>query len=120
METLIISGSRHITDEELVVRAVKEVIGDSNPTIYVGCAKGVDRIVRNNFNCRVFSADWKKYGKSAGPKRNKEMIDARVGVTTLLAIPIKSSKGTIHAIGYAMSLGDITVITKEYNEGAGG
>lgn len=51
------------------------------PIILVGdCPTGVDKFVRdyckeNKIEYKVFVAKWDKYGLSAGPIRNKEMID---------------------------------------------
>ena len=50
-------------------------------------------------------ADWESYGKSAGPRRNKEMVDA--GATLCLAVhkSIKYSKGTASCARLAIAAG---------------
>ena len=49
-------------------------------TIIQGGAKGADLGGKQfadyfGFNIEEYKADWKKYGKAAGPIRNKQMID---------------------------------------------
>lgn len=54
------------------------------PVIYVGdCKDGFDRLVReacddNGWSYRVFVADWKSLGRSAGPNRNRTMIKTAI------------------------------------------
>ena len=52
---------------------------------------------------REFFADWKKYGRKAGPIRNHEMID--FGAELLIAFPMDGSKGTKDCAEYAHSKG---------------
>jgi hypothetical protein len=49
-------------------------------------------------NVKVFEADWKKYGKSAGPIRNSEMADYG---DALIAFFNGESKGTLDMINKA-------------------
>lgn len=60
------------------------------------CESGVGQLVKifcteNNYAYEGFPADWKQYGNSAGPIRNRTM--AKVG-THCLAFRCKKSKGT--------------------------
>ena len=57
---------------------LSEMRKKNNIIIVSGGAGGADaigeRYAKNNgFNVEKYPADWKKYGKFAGPKRNKEM-----------------------------------------------
>ena len=45
----------------------------------------------NNYECIVFKARWDLYGKSAGPRRNTDIVNL---ADEMLAIPSKSSIGT--------------------------
>ena len=48
--------------------------------IVSGGARGVDSLAERlaneeNFLLKIFPADWNKYGKSAGPIRNRQMVE---------------------------------------------
>jgi hypothetical protein len=50
-----------------------------------GGARGADYIAgvyakRLGFSVEVHEADWTKYGKGAGPIRNKEMVDSKADI----------------------------------------
>ena len=82
---VIIAGSRHITDMvkigpiiEKKMESILDEHGWDNVEIVSGGAQGIDRIgelFASSYSLRLtkFPADWAKYGKSAGPIRNKEM-----------------------------------------------
>jgi hypothetical protein len=95
---VIIAGSRDITDYDLVKKAYFDS-GFIATEIVSGGARGVDmlgeRLAKElGIPCKRFPADWNKYGKSAGYKRNTEMV--KYG-EALLAIT-NGSKGTQHMI----------------------
>lgn len=78
---VIICGGRDFTDQ---TRAYKwlDLINDNRPITHVieGGARGADRIGREWAISRripytTVNAEWDKYGKSAGYKRNKRMRD---------------------------------------------
>ena len=62
-------------------KIIFDVLGELDPThLVTGCATGADLHARSYIRHKslegsVFEADWKTYGKAAGPKRNQEMID---------------------------------------------
>jgi hypothetical protein len=79
-----------------------------------GCPTGADRFARcwcdeNNVKYRTVSADWNKYGKAAGPIRNREMLEA-YPTATVLAFCRDNSRGTRGTIGIARELGMIVII----------
>jgi len=107
---LIIAGSRTITDYYTVRNAVIEsgLWSEYGKDISVVCgmAKGVDMLgyefaKRNSLTIHEFPADWDKYGKSAGHRRNREMGDF---ADELLAIWDGKSRGTKGMIEYMQSL----------------
>lgn len=106
---LLVCGSRNYHDylefkkiTDFVLKNQKDVI------IISGGANGADRFSEQycsekNIKIIVFNAEWNKYGKSAGFKRNAEMINfikekEKIGV---LAFWDMESKGTRHSIGLA-------------------
>ena len=53
---------------------------ENNIVIVSGCASGADAIgeryaKENGFKVEKYPADWKTYGRSAGPRRNKQMAE---------------------------------------------
>jgi hypothetical protein len=74
----IIAGSRSITDYEMVKLAIIKS-GFKITQVISGGAVGVDKLgerwaQENNVPVKRFPADWKTYGKAAGPIRNSEMV----------------------------------------------
>lgn len=72
----IVAGSRNITDDKIVVEAMMECGWDITE-IVSGGARGVDKIGEAiaEATCtplKIYFANWKKYKRAAGPKRNEE------------------------------------------------
>lgn len=102
---VIIAGTRTITDYSLVETVIKESGFDINEVV-CGEARGVDILgkswaIANNIPVKSFPADWNKFGKSAGYKRNVQMADYSDG---LIAITT-GSPGTTHMINIANKRG---------------
>lgn len=73
----IIAGSRSITDFGIVSRAVV-ASGFEISCVICGCARGVDSLgerwaLENNIPVERFPADWRRFGRSAGIIRNRQM-----------------------------------------------
>ena len=109
MFKVIIAGSRSFTDYALLkayadfkLSAVQDAI-----EVVSGGARGADALgeryaKEKGYWLTVFPADWQKYGKSAGYKRNSEMADY---ADALIAFWDGSSRGTKHMIDLAESKG---------------
>lgn len=115
---VIIAGSRHINDMTYVVQALnKSGFLPQVTEVVSGGAQGVDKLGErwagmSGVKVRCFPADWGKYGKSAGPIRNQEMLDyvsnvggERVGVGGLIAVWDGKSKGTFDMIRRSIDAG---------------
>lgn len=80
---VIIAGSRSITDFSIVEKAIEESEWKDEITEVVsGTAKGVDKLgerwaMNNNIKITQFPAEWKKYGRNAGPIRNKKWVSTQ-------------------------------------------
>ena len=111
-QRVIVAGSRTISDECLIDDCMFKVYAyysdrDIEVEWVVGGAAGVDTIAEGIGNSNgnvvtVFEADWKRYGKSAGYKRNVQMAEY---ADELLAIWDGKSKGTKHMIDIARAEG---------------
>ena len=102
----IIAGSRECTHYDDLLRAIDN-IGWSPSVIISGTARGVDRMgerwaKENQIPVEQFPADWDKYGKSAGVRRNAEMAQK---ADALLALWDWKSRGTKNMIDLATKQG---------------
>jgi len=106
-EYILVAGSRNFVDAETLAKILTENVGTED-IIVEGGAKGVDGMARQwaearDINVVEIKADWEKYGRAAGPKRNDEMtkfIAERGGKA--LFIWDGESKGTKQCISSAI------------------
>lgn len=102
---LAISGTRHPVTVAQVRDAAEFFHLDEPIVIYVGDQRGADTAAvawarEEEIGFRIFRADWKRFGKPAGPLRNAEVI---ADAECLLALPCVHSKGTIDCIKQAVA-----------------
>ena len=81
---ILITGSRDWSDKETIRQALLSFtaeVEDPNTVciIHGGCSTGADFIANHlaleyGFRLEVVEADWNAFGRSAGPKRNAEMV----------------------------------------------
>lgn len=99
---LLVFGSRTFTDMRFVFEKLDTLFEQHDITVVIeGEAKGADSLAREWARTRdikvlTYPADWKRYGKSAGPVRNVQMLlegkpDVAVG---FIDKPITQSKGS--------------------------
>ena len=74
--------------------------------IVEGGARGADTLareyaVKHNIPFEEFAAEWKKYGRAAGPVRNSKMLKS--GIDVVIAFP--GGRGTQDTIGKANKMG---------------
>lgn len=84
MTKLLVCGSRTINNSEWVFSEIEKYISESNLQysdihIIEGEASGVDKIAKQfaqskNISVIEMPADWKAYGRAAGPIRNEQMV----------------------------------------------
>ena len=111
---VIVAGSRTIEQIAVVEEAMKEALPDWGGTLVVdvivsGCCRGVDRLGEvwaglHGIPVKRFRAQWDRLGKSAGKRRNVEMVKYAAegpGGGALVAIWDGASSGTSHVISVA-------------------
>ena len=111
---VIVAGSRTITDKRITWDAIDHARSELDwdiDEIVSGLAKGPDTHGKeyghlNNILVAEFPADWNRYGRSAGYRRNREMA---VYADALVAVHDGQSKGTQHMIDLARNHG-LTVL----------
>lgn len=101
----IIAGSRDITSDKVIY--VLDFLGAQISEVVSGEAKGPDSIgeqwaITKSIPLRKFPPDWDKWGKSAGIRRNIEMLEY---ADWLVAFWDGQSKGTKHIIDNASKYG---------------
>ena len=101
---VIIAGGRDFSDYQLLKKACDHMLSKSKSVeIVSGGAKGADFLGEQyaselGYKCTKFPADWEKYGRAAGYKRNSEMANY---ADCLIAFWDGSSRGTQHMINQA-------------------
>jgi hypothetical protein len=88
----------------MIFQKIKKVLAeypnDKNTVVIHGGCKGADSIggylaKQFNMTVEVYKADWKLHGKSAGPKRNQQMLDeGKPDLAYAFHEDINNSKGT--------------------------
>jgi hypothetical protein len=103
---LAVVGDRNFTDYSFVEKTLDRIIKEkkfSDITIVSGGARGVDTLAemyasKHNLPIKVWEADWDKFGKSAGPIRNEQVVHDS---DFMVAFKAEFSKGTLNAINQA-------------------
>ncbi len=120
---VIVCGSRefeHYNYLKSVLDDFFSTVEDKDITIISGGCSGIDQLGEmyaedNDLKMQRYPAQWKIYGKAAGPKRNREMVAI---ADMVIAFPKKSGRGTKSLISYANKKGipviinDITDVEK--------
>ena len=109
---VVIAGCRDYNNydeaKEFIDYCLSRIRKENEIIIVSGGARGADALgeryaKENGFKTELYPADWEKYGKSAGPKRNEQM--AKVA-DCVICFWDRKSLGTKSMIGFA----------KEYNK----
>lgn len=122
MFRVIIAGSRDFKDYDFLVKTMNRLLSNVKDDITVVCgkARGADTLgeqyaKERGFSVQYFPADWERYGKSAGYRRNTEMAK---NADALVAFWDGKSLGTRHMIEIAKSRG-LKVRVKRYDKESG-
>ena len=107
---IVIGGSRHFQDYNIFCRlldhCLETELNGCNITILSGHCSGVDRMAEryaeeHGIPLAVFPAEWERYGRAAGPLRNRHMVEQCDGI---IALWDGNSKGTKDLIATARKL----------------
>jgi len=122
-------GDRNWSSFNIIRRELEKLPKDTE--IIQGCANGADtmsakiakvlglKLVSSKDNNTVinkhgFPANWNKYGKAAGPIRNKQMLDeGKPDIVLAFHTNIEKSKGTKNMIEQAKKRGIKVLLIKE-------
>ena len=110
---ILVTGSRDWASIEFVCLAIAAVLPEGPVTIVHGaCPSGADLYADQfaksiGLDVEPHPAEWDKYGKSAGFRRNQEMVD--LGADICLAFIRDGSKGATHTANAAEKAGIKTI-----------
>jgi hypothetical protein len=112
MWKLIVAGSRTFNDYQLLKSKLDFYINNNEVEIVSGTARGADRLgekyaQERNYKITRFLADWNKFGKGAGYKRNEQMAKY---ATHAVIFWDGSSPGTKHMIKLAKQYLDYRIV----------
>lgn len=109
MFKVIIAGTRTFKDYDLLCSYADYMLSQVEEPIEIvsGHAKGADTLgeryaQERGYKLTLFPAEWKQFGKSAGPRRNLQMAEY---ANALLAYWDGESKGTKNMIELAKEKG---------------
>lgn len=110
-----VTGGRDFNDGELLDATLSRYCAEGDLLIH-GNAVGADRdaalwFFDKGWPTEPHNADWGRYGKGAGPKRNQEMVDS--GLDLLIAFP--GGKGTADMVRRAEKAG-VNIVKAELLE----
>lgn len=115
MNRYIVTGSRDVNQPELITSILDSYLTKHQPEqvlLITGGCRGVDTVARNhaitlNIPVKDYLPDWSTYGKSAGPIRNRTMLEENPDAV-VIAFPSSRSKGTVDCVKQAKKM-DMTV-----------
>lgn len=117
---IMVSGAREWAEKDYdrIAAYFAKKAGEGKFILIEGECRGVDlqaRRAAEQLGMQVLAcpAEWGKYGRAAGPKRNIEMVDLlaakrKEGYPTIMVYfhdNLEASKGTKHAVAYAKKQG---------------
>lgn len=112
--TVVVCGGRLFDDGPLLYRVLSALDDRYNFTHLIhGDAQGADKMAGewaadNWVACTAIKADWKRYGKQAGLKRNNQMIKMKPD----LVVAFEGNQGTADTIKKALRNKILTIIVQ--------
>ena len=102
---LLVSGSRYLKNYQFFSKCMDAVCTKNTSLVFGDCPTGADAMAlkyaeEHKYPYKMYTADWKKYGKAAGPIRNQCMVDTEKP-TRGIFFKAKDSKGTVNCLNYA-------------------
>ena len=118
VKKIVIAGCRNYSDYEeaksFINLCLYELHKEHTIVILSGTSSGADAIgeryaLENDFQIEKYPADWKRFGRSAGPIRNKQMAE---NFDFAICFWDGKSKGTKSMIDYVRKYGKYVIIKK--------
>lgn len=119
---VIVCGSRDWHDIEAIRLALSRLPFPRHTVIVHGDARGADKQAGEiaqtmGFRVEAHPAEWSKWGRIAGPKRNQAMLE--LGADLVLAFQLNGSTGTNDMIRRAAAAGVQVKVDSRWEERRG-
>jgi hypothetical protein len=119
---VLICGDRNWSDKALIKSRLQSfALQHDNVTVIHGAASGADNLAGEaakelGMEVKEFPADWKTYGRSAGPIRNRQMLrQGEPDFVWAFHDNLRESKGTKDMVKVAGQLGyKVTLFCHEW------
>lgn len=115
---VLICGDRNWSEREPIRSYLCKLQDWGFDTVIEGEARGADTIAREEaermgFQVIRFPAHWERYGRAAGPIRNREMLDRQPALVIAFHDNLSQSKGTQDTVEEAMRRGIQVIVYPE-------
>lgn len=100
VKKVLVTGDRNGFSPWRIHRVLKDLFEEGYDVLVHGGARGVDTIAGEvgaslGYEVRVYPADWERYGRGAGPIRNKHMLVMEMpDLVVAFHRDLKNSRGT--------------------------
>lgn len=107
---ILICGSRNWAKRKPIEMRLSFFNVNEDHTIIEGGAEGADSVARSvalklGYDVITVWANWEKYGKPAGPRRNRMMLDMKPDLVLAFHEDLAKSKGTADTVREAQKRG---------------
>lgn len=111
IKRVLIAGCRNFNNytvaKKYIDRCISNIRENFSVIILSGGADGADKLgeryaKENGFGIEYYLPDWKKYGRAAGPHRNKEMVEK---ADYIICFWDGKSRGTASTVRYTQNYG---------------
>ena len=115
---VLITGGRNFAGRALMWSTLDRLHAEHHFTLLIhGDARGADRLAgewarERGIEVLACPADWKRYGRGAGPKRNRQMLDERPD----LVVAFPGGSGTRHMVLIAEDAGVKVIVVAAAND----
>lgn len=114
---VLVCGGRDYDDPDYLRRELTKLHRELNFDVVIdGTANGADSMAHdwaNDWGIETlrFPADWKRYGRAAGPVRNRQMlVEGKPDLVVAFHKALSTSKGTKDMVEQARKAGVTTII----------
>jgi predicted Rossmann-fold nucleotide-binding protein len=107
-QTVLVCGGRRYSDHVTLGRVLADIHAEKPiGVIVIGAATGADALAwawaeKHGIQYAAFRADWDTFGKAAGPRRNRQMLDT---TKPDLVVAFPGGRGTAHMVSIARAAG---------------